>query len=210
MRNRDWIPALALATLAAPAPAGVGLYDCLDVVRASTVPVSVFTIPDGTGHALTGAFTLGGGSADASLAITVVDQLNDPIAGFPAEDIYLEPQGETSLVFCAGGGIADAPTDAEGRTAFDEALLGGGSLAYVADETWLQIGSYNCYSVRLDDVSVNSADIDGDLVVDLTDVILFAEDYWGTYDYRSDFHWDGQVNLSDLVLLSQGWGASCP
>ncbi|MDX2472329.1 MAG: hypothetical protein QNL91_01345 [Candidatus Krumholzibacteria bacterium] len=60
-------------------------------------------------------------------------------------------------------------------------------------------------------ISYNSPDINGDGVVNLTDVPLFAGDFHGgAYDFRSDFHYDGIVNLSDVVHMAQGLGSSCP
>ncbi len=40
---------------------------------------------------------------------------------------------------------------------------------------------------------------------------LFAQDFLaGSGAFRSDFFWDGQINLADLGLLAQHMGASCP
>ena len=62
----------------------------------------------------------------------------------------------------------------------------------------------------LEEFRLNSADIDGNLAVDLTDIREFARDFYGTYAYRSDFVWDGMVNLSDLAALAPVFGAACP
>jgi hypothetical protein len=40
--------------------------------------------------------------------------------------------------------------------------------------------------------------------------VMFTMDYEGGYAWRSDFHWDGTLNLSDVVLLSTSLGAGCP
>lgn len=58
-------------------------------------------------------------------------------------------------------------------------------------------------------VYFNSPDINSDLAVNLGDVTLFAHDFWGAYDYRSDFNWSGSVDLGDLTIMSQGNGATC-
>ena len=55
----------------------------------------------------------------------------------------------------------------------------------------------------------NSADISGDGTVNLTDIALFATDFYGQYHYRSDFYWDGNLNLSDLGLLASSMGVEC-
>lgn len=56
---------------------------------------------------------------------------------------------------------------------------------------------------------VNSPDINGDLVVNLQDIQLFVADYHGAYSFRSDFNFDGEVDLSDLAVLTGGVGATC-
>lgn len=59
-------------------------------------------------------------------------------------------------------------------------------------------------------ISYNSPDINGDLRVDLSDVTFFAHDYFGVYDYRSDFNYDGVVNLTDVSMFAPELGAACP
>ena len=56
----------------------------------------------------------------------------------------------------------------------------------------------------------NSPDINGDLLVNLSDVQLFAGDFFGSYHFRSDLAYDNVVNLSDIVPLSRSLGATCP
>ncbi len=59
-------------------------------------------------------------------------------------------------------------------------------------------------------VSFNSADINGDLLVDLLDVVQFTGDFYsGGYVFRSDFVFDGMVDLIDVVDLAQAQNASC-
>jgi hypothetical protein len=60
------------------------------------------------------------------------------------------------------------------------------------------------------DIQFNSADIDGNLIVNLSDVGTFAIDYNGAYNYRSDFRWDGMINLADVGNLASALGAACP
>ena len=54
---------------------------------------------------------------------------------------------------------------------------------------------------------VNSPDLNGDLLVNLADVALFAQDIFGPYNYRSDLRWDEgffgrRVNLSDVTVFA--------
>ena len=60
-------------------------------------------------------------------------------------------------------------------------------------------------------MSYNSPDINGDLIVNLTDISLFAVDFFGAvYMYRSDFNYDGAINLTDLAMLAPTIGVPCP
>ena len=56
----------------------------------------------------------------------------------------------------------------------------------------------------------NSPDINGDLIVNLIDVSLFAQGYFSDYSFRIDLRYDGVINLADLSLFAQGMGAACP
>ena len=60
------------------------------------------------------------------------------------------------------------------------------------------------------EVYFNSPDITGDLVVDICDTVLFARDMKGSYNYRSDFNYDGKIDGLDTVLYCAGLGARCP
>jgi len=54
-----------------------------------------------------------------------------------------------------------------------------------------------------------SPDINGDLTVDLLDVVLLGGDYYAGYSLRSDLHCDGDLNLLDIAVLGQHLGAAC-
>jgi len=194
-------------------PAGAGIpYEFWAAPQLTTTdPVSVCTQPDGAGFPLHNCMLFPGTWTDATIHVTMRNFNYDLVPDLPAEDIWLGPHGPTDLVFCANGSIADGPTDEQGRTSFSGPFSGGGHLD-PAEETRLHIrsilGDY-CVDCPPLDIFVNSPDINADHNVDLTDVVLFAQDYYGGYDYRSDFWWDGYLNLSDLVLLVQALGASC-
>jgi hypothetical protein len=138
------------------------------------------------------------------------DANQGPVAGLPAQDLWLEPEtGELS--WCVGGNIADASTDAEGYTTFRRALAGGGwtesGLVIRAAGEMIPKTPYGSDYVL--DLRVNSPDINGDLQVDLGDISLFAEDL-ASYHFRSDYDHDGQVNLSDIAILASWIGDRCP
>jgi hypothetical protein len=56
----------------------------------------------------------------------------------------------------------------------------------------------------------NSPDLNGDGVVNLSDLSIFADDYYGGYMFRSDFHYDGSIDLNDLAKFASSWNAACP
>jgi hypothetical protein len=56
----------------------------------------------------------------------------------------------------------------------------------------------------------NSPDINGDLTVDLSDLSLFAGNFFGAYHHRGDFNNDGIINLSDLAIFATGYQTVCP
>ena len=50
-------------------------------------------------------------------------------------------------------------------------------------------------------IRINSPDLTGDGSVTLHDVQLFAQYYFGPYNYGIDYYWDGVINLLDVVVL---------
>jgi hypothetical protein len=56
---------------------------------------------------------------------------------------------------------------------------------------------------------MNSPDVNGDLEVDLSDIAMFAQIGFDTYDYRVDFCWDGEIDLCDVVQFVAHLGAGC-
>jgi Dockerin type I domain len=70
-------------------------------------------------------------------------------------------------------------------------------------------GPESCGSVNVE-LYFNSPDINGDLAVDLLDITTFIADLNGSYNYRSDFNFDGAIDLLDLSFLQGAMGASCP
>ncbi len=171
--------------------------------------VSVFTVPDGSGDPLSNCFLLGARRTDATISLQMVDDEGDPVPDIPAEDMWLETT-EGGLVLCPDGSIADGPTDQDGRTTFSSPVCGGGASDPTVDEvTAITVGGCTHYHPGRT-ILFNSPDLNGDLVVNLSDIILFARIYWGEYSYAADFYWDGQVNLSDLAMMIGTRGRTCP
>jgi hypothetical protein len=205
--------------LAAVLPAAVGHADVggpyvAQVTFAPTSEVSLFVVPDGSGAALTEAVALPQTTVDATIRVQMVDSSGDPIAWFPAELMW--------LVFDAAAGTMghcddhlfqpDGDADADGWLTWTQPLRGGGWtdgpvwITYLGAPAWGFGGPVDPVAMR-----ANSPDLSGDHQVNLTDIVLFSENLVVShYHYRSDFNWDGVVNLADVVRFTQAIGAACP
>jgi hypothetical protein len=169
--------------------------------------VSLFNLPNGGGKAFTEAQVPGGAIVDATIEVVIRDGNNNVIAGFPGEDLWLE-SFDGGMVACIGGTTADGDTDANGVTDWSNALNAGGSseaLCYimVSGDALTSVGSEMA-------LHFNSADMNADGVVNLTDVGRFSTAFNGGYDYAADFFFDGVIQLSDVGRLASGLGGSCP
>jgi hypothetical protein len=172
----------------------------------SGTDVSVMNCPLGDGMAINSCMALPGiTEVDATITLTVNDVNGDPIYLYPGADMWLASDTK-AIVVCPGGSTADADTDIDGQTTFSGALFAGceghGVVILINGQTLNQapLAAYN----------FNSPDIDCNQIVNLTDVILFTQAYYGTYAYNSDFYWDNILNLSDIVLLAQHMQHACP
>jgi len=175
--------------------------------------VSVFITFDGDGNRLDACRTMTsspGTTVDATITITAIDMFTGvPIVGLAAEDFWLETDA-AGLTLCAIGFAADGPTDGDGITTMTGAPLGGGYSNREADEETYVV----CMGDRVHsngfDLRFNSADINGDLMVTLHDVILFCQ-LFGTheYHYAIDFYFDGVIGLSDLIYFMQSMNTQC-
>ena len=183
--------------------------DLSSYVTAATEPVSVFTVPDGQGNGFDEAFAYGGVTMDATITLTLLDAMGVPIANYPAEDIWLATT-QGGLASCPGGSIADADTDANGATQWQEPLLAGGYTDPVS-ELALVFVSGSALTQQPLDIYFNSPDLSGDGFVNLTDIAMITQAIFGAYSYGADFYWDGVINLSDVAYMTTlGIGAECP
>jgi len=171
--------------------------------------VSVFTVPDGSGDPLCDCYLFGGQKTDATIELILMDQDGNPVPYFPAEEMWLATM-QDGLVRCSHGSIADNPTDQDGRTTFSGPIYGGGASDPERGEYSVIVvagcASYDPGRIIL----FNSPDLNGDLKVNLSDVVCYRIFMDDTISYAFDFYWDGIINLSDLVLFSRAIGASCP
>jgi hypothetical protein len=195
--------------------AAVGWATVPDVTKCSATSnhagfAVVMNVPDGTGSPLNEAFPILSAPGvvpvvftDATITVVVNNASSAPIEDFPAIDIWLESL-DSGLAPCVDGAIADGPTGPNGITQFQDALLAGG---WSSANTVVMIGGDAVPgSIAL---GFNSPDLDGSGAVNLTDVQIFAGDFFGAYAFRSDLYYDSIVNLSDLPLLAAAIGASC-
>lgn len=193
---------------AALAVAGVPDLQQSTAVRAyaGVETVSVYSLPNGGGRAFTAAFLPGGGSADATVTLTLRDGLGVPIVGFPFQDMWLE-SANGGLQPCGGNATANQNTDANGVTLWTNPLFAGGQSAALC---LVMVNGDPLTSNAGLQISFNSADINGDGVVNLSDGGFFTQDLFGGYAYRSDFNYDNTVNVSDAGFMANGLGSVCP
>jgi hypothetical protein len=194
----------------APAGACVGIPDLDRSIIWQTFEglATLLVNPDGSGNPLTEARTPDGVQVDATIHMTVITYCNgdEPVAGFPFEDMWLESM-EGGLAACVGGSAADFSTDANGYTNWSLPLKAGGW-----DEAGTQVvinGSAMLHDGGLA-LNYNSPDINGDRYVNLSDLAVFSQDYYADFTFRSDFHRDGAINLSDVAVMASSMGISCP
>ena len=191
---------------------GVPDLNLSTATRADTGPGTavLFNVPNGGGSPLnTAAWIFVGGTVDATITLFLVDGAGVSIANYPFEDMWLESVADCDpgcVYPCPGGTTADAHTDAQGMTTWVNPLRAGG---WSEGPTRVMISGTPLSSGDLN-IGHNSTDINGDGSVNLTDVGFFAGDYFGAYTFRSDFHHDGVLNLSDVAKLGPSIGASCP
>ncbi len=202
---------LVIASLIVPgagsAQTGWGFDPCLSTAwldSGSQGPVSIFVLPDGSGFDFTEAMVEPGILVDATIHLELLDYGGFPIQDFPSEDMWLEWQDENTIS-CQLGTCPGAATDDAGQTSWTTPLRAGG---YSEQECHVLVNGMPLCGPGLP-LHCNSADINGDLMVDLVDVSLFASDLFSGYNYRSDFHFDGVINIADVAKLAQGMSSAC-
>ena len=166
----------------------------------------LFNVPDGSGDPFTSAQLEGGSRVDVTLTLYLRNANSDPIIGFPAEDLWLEVD-DSGLIPCLGGAIADAPSDQNGVTTWTAPLRAGGNSQTLT--RMIINGSNLPYSPGFE-LNHVSPDLNGDLIVNLVDTALFAQDFATGYTFRSDFSRDMILNLSDLSYFAGAIGKGCP
>jgi len=180
------------------------------------VAASVMTRPDGQGDPLANAWTWDGivgndaTRVDASFSAAVRNSLNSSLLNLDVSQVLLATN-LGGLIACPGGANADAYVS--GDYQFADPVLGGGNTnPNLAEGTFVQVvdapGTSFSGATSLP-IQFNSPDMNGDLWVNLSDVADFAEDLATSYDYASDFVWDGRIDLRDVAELAESLGISC-
>lgn len=171
----------------------------------STAGGVVTITPGGNGQSLL--------SRGAGIDVTVRDANGLPIPAYPLQDIWVDDANTGDINLCQGGSTADADTDDNGFTTITGIISGGGNtqagMSVYVSGVALTLTVDGVDTVI--DLDVNSPDINGDRVVDLSDISIFSGDLAPPANaFRSDFNHSGNVDLSDISLFS-GWiGESCP
>ncbi len=209
------LPVLAFLLLPAPSTRACDLplfWEMLSTASTAAplgaTPV-LYDLPDGTGATFTQARVPGGASLDATVTLTLLDAGGSPIAGVAAADLWLEREivaGTGNFNACAAGTTADGPTGADGVARWTQPLRAGG---WCTARTLVVVCGTPLASNTGLALRHNSADLNGDRVVNLADLPLFAADFLGSYAFRSDLLYDGVVNLSDIPRLAAAMGAGC-
>lgn len=220
MKMRYLVWGLPLALMATISSARTDIPCVEQILFAPAGEASILIVPDGSGPPLSGASDGQGGVVDATVRVRLVSPSGGgAIVNYPHEDIWLQfsvDPGSASACnvhpnFPGGLFIADSNTDQDGWTTFTLPLRGGGwsqgpCWVYLAgqpayDSSWIPFPPFPLRAV--------SPDINGDLTVDLLDVVLLGADFHSGYSLRSDLHCDGDLNLLDLMVLGQHLGAAC-
>jgi hypothetical protein len=188
------VPDLQLSTATGPAEACV-----------------LFSLPNANGNPFTDAVAVTGfATVDATIEMTLNDGLGVAINLYPREDMWLE-SADGGLTGCTGGTIADLSTNALGYTRWQNPMAAGGQTSTWTDLTVVMINGAALTSNGGLSIAHNSADVNADGIVNLSDVQAFAVDFYDvSYNFKSDFAYDGLVNLSDIVPLAQAMGGTCP
>lgn len=167
---------------------------------------TVLVRPDGSGAFFDEARDPSGNQVDATITLYLIDESGIPIYLYPFEDLWLE-SAAGGLSLCPGGTVADHSTDQLGSTDWRNPLRAGG--CSFGEGTYIMISGSPMNWLPPVPVDFVSPDITGDLVVNLPDIVAFSQAL-GSDDPCADFNRNGQVDLTDIVIMAQAIGVQCP
>jgi hypothetical protein len=146
--------------------------------------------------------------------MTVRDCIGLPVAGVPATDIWLIGCNDL-LVLCGGSGAINAsgPTDANGQTTITDTFAAGGCDSGVRVVVQGRLLVHPGCDEPCLPIQVRSADVNGNLAVNLADFASFGAGYTSPpkvynecIDFASPF---GVVTLSDLATFGTHFQHAC-
>jgi len=209
LKTKNWLVLLPVFFLASPCLAQICIpnYSHSEAYIAYTGPgtPSLLVAPDGNGNPFTWAHDEQGNVVDATVTLYLLYPDLDPVPDYPLEDLWLGTQ-DYGLASCMGGTVPDFNTDINGMTQWIDPLFAGG---HSLDQVYVNITGFFDITPS-STLHFNSPDINGDLVVTLHDLQIFATDYFSAYQYRCDLHRDGVLNLADVSIFAQHYGVQCP
>jgi hypothetical protein len=165
----------------------------------------VLSCPQGDGQSFA--------SAGATISVTILDNLGNPIPGIPASDFWLEScDAAHTDTLCSGmhSVDADSMTNAAGQTTIsDPWRMGGCALNVIVVCQGVTIGSApGCPNRDCLSVASRSVDLDADNSVGLTDFTAFSAVYL-TSDQCADFDAAGGVGITDFTAFTAHYFHSC-
>lgn len=193
MSHRHRIRHLLLAMLVLVAASSALAQPDLALSSATSPTDCLYICPAGDGQSLAG------------ITVTLLDANGDPVAGYPADQIWADASIPGDLTYCTTAFLADAPTDANGQTTITGTAAGGG----YTQEMQVYVNGQPLIGAPLD-ITVVSPDINGDGAADICDLDLLAIDVAGAYQYRSDFNCDLTINLTDIAIFATHYCHTCP
>jgi hypothetical protein len=177
---------------------------------------TLLVVPDGSGPPMSQARYANGEVVDATVTVYLVTDDGSPIAGFPAEDVWLDFNATGDPLRNCDPNFAiisaDGPSSPTGRMTFSLPVAAGGwtegpatIYIYGSPARHRDWTPWDPLPMRL-----NSPDISGDHQINLIDLTYFSQDYFGDYNFRSDLYPDGDLDLADVVYFTRGLGRTCP
>lgn len=163
-------------------------------------------VPDGTGETLS--------AKGLTVTVTVLDTGGLPVVAYPFQDVGLaDNAGGADVSLCTSGWVSSANTNSSGVTTITGVGFGGGNTQGGMRAT---VGGVRITNGLALDIDVVSSDLNGDLIVNLTDLSSvalpgFAPLYKnGVYDWQSDLNCDLIENLLDVTKFANDNGSFCP
>jgi hypothetical protein len=189
--------------------------DCQSECSLSSAPLRVTICPAGDAEFIYD----GGGTGTDYIEVIVRDVGGVGIPGVPWTDYWLQAcDPGQDLCLCASPIVADALTDATGRTTISGRIAGGGCIltggVYIAVQGKILVDAPACVVTTCLDMVIVSPDLTVDCQVTLSDLGVFGGTYnkaLGAPGYNpcADYNDDDQCNLSDFATFGEHYQHVC-